>query len=408
MKFYDTCSLLLLAEKMGDMEEKFYLSSVTVKELEEIKTSAFKDNSIKYAARKVLHLLEKNEDKYKVVIYDEKLRKIDLPDTNDSKIIHSALQVVETLNEDLIFVTNDLSAKIIARDLAKLKVDSVDIDEKDYTGYVEKIVTDEELDKFYSNENKNHFNLLPNQYIIMKDRMGNIVDIRYWSGFTNEKITYNSFNSEMLGNLKPMKNDPYQLLAFDSLYRNKITALKGKAGSGKTTISLGFLFHLLDANVIEKIIVFCNPVATLHSARLGFYPGTKDEKLLDSQIGNLLSSKMGAREGVLRFIESGKLVLLPMSDIRGYDTTNMRAGIYITEAQNMDIELMKLALQRIGEDCICIIDGDCKTQVDDVNFSGANNGMRRMSEVFRGSDIYGEIDLKYIHRSEIAKIADMM
>jgi hypothetical protein len=33
-----------------------------------------------------------------------------------------------------------------------------------------------------------------------------------------------------------------------------------------------------------------------------------------------------------------------MADIRGYDTTGMRAGIYITEAQNMDTELMKLAL----------------------------------------------------------------
>ena len=54
---------------------------------------------------------------------------------------------------------------------------------------------------------------------------------------------------------------------------------------------------------------------------------------------------------------------------------------------------MKLALQRIGEDSICIIDGDEKTQVDDIAFSGANNGMRRLSQVFRGQDLYGEIEL---------------
>jgi phosphate starvation-inducible protein PhoH len=36
----------------------------------------------------------------------------------------------------------------------------------------------------------------------------------------------------------------------------------------------------------------------------------------------------------------------------------MNAGIYISEAQNLDIELMKLTLQRIGQDSICIIDGD--------------------------------------------------
>jgi predicted ribonuclease YlaK len=102
------------------------------------------------------------------------------------------------------------------------------------------------------------------------------------------------------------------------------------------------------------------------------------------------------------------LILLPMSDIRGYDTTGMRAGIYISEAQNLDISLMKLALQRIGEDSICIIDGDAKTQVDDVAFAGANNGMKRASKIFRGHDIYGEIELQQIHRSRIAEIAEAM
>jgi predicted ribonuclease YlaK len=47
-----------------------------------------------------------------------------------------------------------------------------------------------------------------------------------------------------------------------------------------------------------------------------------------------------------------------MSDIRGFDTNGMKAGVYITEAQNLDINLIKLALQRIGEDSVCIIDGD--------------------------------------------------
>jgi predicted ribonuclease YlaK len=83
-----------------------------------------------------------------------------------------------------------------------------------------------------------------------------------------------------------------------------------------------------------------------------------------------------------------------MSDIRGYDTTGMRAGIYISEAQNLDIPLMKLALQRIGDDSICIIDGDAKAQVDDINFAGANNGLRRVSQVFRGQDFYGEVELQ--------------
>jgi predicted ribonuclease YlaK len=112
---------------------------------------------------------------------------------------------------------------------------------------------------------------------------------------------------------------------------------------------------------IDKIVIFCNTVATKNSAKLGYYPGTRDEKLLDSQIGNMLSTKLGGRLAVEQMIEREELILLPFSDIRGYDTSGMNAGVYITEAQNLDIELMKLALQRIGEDSICIIDGDYNT-----------------------------------------------
>ena len=111
---------------------------------------------------------------------------------------------------------------------------------------------------------------------------------------------------------------------------------------------------------------------------------------------------------VEKLINDDKLVLLPTADIRGYDTTNMRAGVYMTEAQNMSVQLMKLALQRIGEDSVCSIDGDVQAQVDLPEFEGYNNGMLRVSEVFRGEDIYGEINLKTIHRSKIANIAQNM
>lgn len=107
-------------------------------------------------------------------------------------------------------------------------------------------------------------------------------------------------------------------------------------------------------------------------------------------------------------IQEEKLLLLPMLDIRGFDTGGMRAGVYISEAQNLDRSMIKLALQRIGKDCICIIDGDSKAQVDDIHFAGNNNGMKRVSAVFRGNDIYGEVELQNIYRSKIADIAELI
>ena len=122
----------------------------------------------------------------------------------------------------------------------------------------------------------------------------------------------------------------------------------------------------------------------------------------------MLSAKLGDSFGLEQMVTQGKIQLLPMSDVRGYDTNGMSAGVYITEAQNMDISLMKLALQRIGEDSICVIDGDYNTQVDLSQYAGSNNGMRRMSEIFRGEDCYGEVELQNIYRSKIAMIAEKM
>lgn len=66
---------------------------------------------------------------------------------------------------------------------------------------------------------------------------------------------------------------------------------------------------------------------------------------------------------------------------------------------------MQLLVQRAGEVEKFVIEGDDKTQVDLSTYEGRNNGLTRLSEVFRGHDLYGEVTLKNIYRSEIARIA---
>lgn len=412
--FYDTCSLLTKGTLLEDKNEQIIISSITLDELENIKTSTNKDANIKYTARQLLRTLNDNPDLYQVIIYKEKMikpiQKYDLSITNDMKILATALSYNKQNKNHPIdnFITNDLTLKCIAK-LFLSNVSSIEEERHDpYTGYIEVILNENKITELYQNLKINKFNLLINQYVIIYNQEKEIIDKMVWNGDTYRTISYGNLNSTYFGNVKPFKNDPYQALAVDSFLNNKITMIKGPAGSGKTFLSLAFLLNALERNKIDKIIVFCNTVATKNSAKLGFYPGTRDEKLLDSQIGNLLSSKLGDKMMVEKLIDENKLVLLPLSDIRGYDTTGMRAGIYISEAQNMDIGLMKLSLQRIGEDSICIIDGDLKTQVDDINFSGLNNGMRRASEILRNNDIYGEVELKQIHRSKIAELAEQM
>ena len=412
-KFYDTCSLLLKVDNLWEEDSTIVISSITLEELEHIKTSVNKDPDVKFAARKLIHELDTHYGSYKVIIWNDVLARAlkahDLPDTPDNKIIISAGWFqLQNQQYNVVFITNDLCCKHIAKSILSIPVESYKEDSVNYDGYIEVIMDDNDMAYFYSHPEKNLFELHINEYLLVKNEDGEIVDKLCWTGEEYRHLTYNNFKSNHFGNVKPMKDDVYQALAADSLENNKITLIKGPAGTGKTYLSLGFLLHKLERNKIDKIIIFCNTVATKNSAKLGYYPGTRDEKLLDSQIGNLLSSKLGGRIAVEQMIQKEELVLLPLSDIRGYDTSGMKAGIYISEAQNLDIELMKLTLQRIGEDSICIIDGDCNAQVDDIHFAGSNNGMKRASKVFRGSDIYGEVTLKNIHRSRIAKIAEQM
>lgn len=412
-KFIDTCALLELQKEA--FKSRFYISSITLSELELIKTSSTKDEETKFAARQILHLLKENEGTYEIITYnfqeDEKIiSQFGLVQNNDSKIIAGAYRTYRN-NKDMVFVTIDLACRAVAKSI-NLPVESVsNIDKEEYTGYKEVQMNDDELANFYSQvliNAENPYGLKINEYLLIVDNSKVIVDKYRWSGIKYEKVLFHEANSRMFGNVSPLHQDIYQQLALDSLNNNQITVLRGPAGSGKSYLSFGYMFSLLEEHKIDKIIIFCNTVATKGSAKLGFYPGSRTEKLLDSQVGNLLESKLGDRIIVERLISEGSLVLLPMSDIRGYDTSGMNAAIYISEAQNLDIELMRLALQRIGEDSICILDGDFTHQVDMSIYAGSRNGLKRVSEVFRGQDFYGEVELKIIHRSKIAAVAELM
>lgn len=415
-KIYDTSSLLIKAEEIFETDDKIIITNISLKELENIKTSANKDSSIKYAARQLLHKLDENCDKYTCIFYkpafEDWLHDFDIELNNDGKILATAYHyLLEHPEEECFFYTNDLALKKIAEQF--FGIHNV-ISEKiinDYTGYIDIYLNDTEMADFYSNSKKygQGLHMKINEYLNIYEKESNTrVDTLCWTGEAFRNLKYKSFYSKQIGEIKPYKDDIYQAMVADSLLNNSITMIKGPAGAGKSHLAIGFLFHMLEKGNIDKIIIFCNTIATKNAAKLGFYPGSKDEKLLDSQIGNFLASKLGSKLIVEQLINDEKLLLLPMSDIRGYDTSGMHAGIYITEAQNLDIELLKLALQRSGDDTIFILDGDVKSQVDLVDYEGANNGMYRASKVFRGTEVYGEVELKQIHRSRIAEIANNM
>ena len=395
MYFYDTCALI--NDQEVAFNEHFIITDLTLYELEDIKTSRAKDDEIKARARKLLHLLNENEDKYTIV------PAIALKDKNNDERIVATASYVEP---KIPFRTDDLACAFIAKCYGLEVITQLPQDDE-YTGFKKLVfkTEDDTVDFYGSILEGNKYNLETNEYLLIyvNDRL---IDKQKWNGEYFEPVGFPSFESKYLGKVKP--KDEYQAIALDSLNNNQMTFLRGAAGTGKSYLAMGYLLDRLEKGVIDKIIIFCNTVATAGSAKLGYYPGSRDEKLLDAQIGNFLASKLGGMDAVHTMMSQERLILLPFSDLRGYDTTGMHAGIYITEAQNLDIELMRLALQRIGDDSICILDGDDNAQVDMAMYAGARNGIKRVSQVFRGQPFYGEVTLQNIHRSKIAAIAQQM
>ena len=402
IKLYDTNALIDLYDKI--FNEEFYVSRISLRELENIKNSKNKDEETKYRARKLSKMFQEQSYMYHTVCteFDN-----DPHLGNDDKII-KAVKFLQDEGIDVVFMTNDACCYNLAKaEGLKVRSTGAESDDESYLGFRELNLTEEELSEFYSCKDaymcKIHPEILQNEYFFIKAK-DEVVDIYRRVGNEAKRVSYPVFNSEFFGDVKA--KDIYQRIAMDSMMNNQITIVRGPAGSGKSWLCMSYLFSLLEKGKIDKIIIFCNTVAVKNAAKLGFYPGDKNEKLLDSQVGNFLSSKIGSRIMVEKMIQEEKLVLVPVADARGYDTTGMNAGVYIQEAQNLDRELMKLLLQRLGEDTICLIDGDDTAQVDLDAYAGMNNGIKRAVEVFKGQDFFGTVQLQKVRRSRIAEVAD--
>lgn len=401
MKFYDTNALLELMDKI--LAEPFVISSVTLEELEHIKTSNTKTEEIRYKARKVVHLLDENRDKYEVVIYNNDIKQIlielGLEDNNDNKICACAKYACQ--KDDINFVTNDVCCRVIAEDMFGLKVESAQTKDIDiYKGYKEVEMSDDDMAYFFSHMKENTYDIKVNEYLIITNIQKE--NVYKWNGEQYVLVTPTTFKSMNLGNIKPL--DYVQTCACDSIANNQITMLFGKAGSGKTLLPMAYAHSMMDKGKYNNI-TFVYSYDSLRGAKdLGYEKGDHVTKLLNyGAIGGILSSKYGDMYEVEKKIDSGEINIIPTAYIRGISLK--KSIVIVTEAQNLDTYTLKTIIQRCEEDCKLIIEGDMIEQKD-TNISQV--GMKRFSEVFSGNENVGIIKLKSNYRSKISELADEM
>jgi predicted ribonuclease YlaK len=410
--FYDTCALLNMGASAFNTE--FVIAQKTLEELENIKVSKSKDADIKARAAEVTRLLDENFGSYTVMYYGESgkeatMQYIDML-SPDTEIVTCAKVYQEKTGEKIVFVSDDISCKNLARSIFELDVcGSEELSGRhkcEYKGYIEVELDDEERAKFYGSLTENIYGLLVNQYIIIKDTEDNILDALKWTGEGYETIREVPFVASGVNDYfrKVKPKDKIQACAMDSITNNDITVLYGKAGTGKTTLPLAYAMQMLEKHKYKKIYVVYSYEPLKGAKTLGYEKGDHITKLLYSaSIGNILASKFGDITAIEYMIANGSLEIIPTANIRGVEFQD--SVVFVTEAQNLDTYTLKTIIQRCKSDCKQIYEGDIIEQKDK---SLPDVGMNRLIEVFKGHPSFGCVKLKNNYRSPISELADKM
>lgn len=403
--FPDTNVLMENSSEIFSLFDKIYICGYVLSELDKHKISS--DENKRFLAREASRNIELNESKIKYVIDEYWIDRLDIPDfldkdSMDNKIIWLFNKLYDKDNE-IVGLSNDLlfrqKCKMLDLPCENFGSKNTEI----YTGFKEVILNDNQMSLHYQNP-QNIYSLLNNQYLLIKNEQGEIVDKQRW---TDDKgflpLSTKAIKPVYFEDIKP--RDAYQMMAIDSLNNTDFTLLSGMAGTAKTLLSLGWIMQGIKNGKINKCVIIYNSVPLKNSQYLGYYSGDRNQKLLQTSLGGILSSKLGDMSMVEGLITSGKLLIIPSCDIRGIEISDNDC-LFVTEAQNTDAYIMKTILQRAKDKCKVIVEGDMLEQQDIKHVNKYNNGMIKVIEAFKGTKHFSCVQLQNTYRSPIAEIAE--
>lgn len=273
----------------------------------------------------------------------------------------------------------------------------------EYLGFADVCADDADLAAFYSDLSENRFGLLMNQYLILRDMYGEVLEYYRWNDTTHVRVTQKSVRSgKYMGTIKPL--NPQQVLALDLLYNNDVTVklLCGCYGSGKDYLMSGAALDLLEKNKYQKIVYVRNNIEVKNSKPIGYLPGTYNDKLMPFAMP--LADHLGGVAGLDVMITQGRIELVHLGFLRGRDLRD--SIIYVSEGENLTKEHVQLLLGRVGQGSALWINGDWK-QTDAKAFE-TNNGLVTAIRKLKGHPRFGYVKLLKTERSETAAMADLL
>jgi len=340
-------------------------------------------------------------------------------DIPDNRIIATALkEKEENPRKKVIVVSKDINLRVKADILGitaeDFSNDKVNFDEM-YTGVLVHVIKKPVVKDLYSfdvidpRDIPGLPRMFPNQYLVIK--YGKQKGLARYDAKINKLVKLLGVGSQGIWGINPLNLE--QTLALDMLLNDdiKLVTLVGKAGTGKTLLSVAAGFHKSLTESVYKKIVISRPIVPM-GKDLGYLPGTIEEKMnpwmkpIFDNVDYLLNGKNTTGEG---FCVSGKELLdqnmmevEPLTYIRGRSIPHQY--LLIDESQNLTPHEIKTIITRAGVGTKIVLTGDCH-QIDNPFLDASSNGLSYVVERFKKEKIAAHITLLKGERSELAEIA---
>lgn len=209
----------------------------------------------------------------------------------------------------------------------------------------------------------------------------------------------------MYSTVKVVAKNESQKELLRSIKQNEITICSGKAGCGKTFVTLGYALKLLKTqnNYYQKIYLV-KSVTPLKGEELGFLKGDLKDKIdpyMQSYYINM--EKLISKMDMTSLIVGDFIRPYPLTYLRGGSLDN--AIIIVDEAQNISIDNAKTILTRIGENSKMILLGD-SNQIDLKN--KRDSCLSRLIDLFADVDEIGTITMNDSDRNVRNPLIDLI
>lgn len=190
----------------------------------------------------------------------------------------------------------------------------------------------------------------------------------------------------------------------EAIHNNDIVFGVGAAGTGKTYVSAFMAAQALENNEIDRIII-CRPAIQAADEDLGFLPGglrDKAEPYLRPMLDAFKTFWRFAPHKFDMYMKFEKIEIAPLAFMRGRTFEN--CWTLCDEAQNMNEDMMKMLLTRLGENGKIIITGD-PDQRDRKDARGFEVAMEKLYDVPGiGIARFGKHDV--VRHNTVARILD--